>query len=129
MATPVDLVEVGRHHDHAGDDATVRGDPDALDRVLRNLIEHALAPIDPTGRINVELRRRNGFAEAIVADDGPGVPEHEVQRIFERFVRLEPGKPGRCAQGDGRFRSGQADRSRAVRGGNARSDHQRELGS
>jgi signal transduction histidine kinase len=78
----------------ADDDATVRGDPDALDRVLRNLIENALAAIDPTGRINVELRRRNGFAEAIVADDGPGVPEHEVQRIFERFVRLEPGKPG-----------------------------------
>jgi signal transduction histidine kinase len=78
----------------SADDATVRGDPDALDRVLRNLIENALAAIDPTGRINVELRRRNGFAEAIVADDGPGVPEHEVQRIFERFVRLEPGKPG-----------------------------------
>jgi two-component system OmpR family sensor kinase len=76
------------------DDATVRGDPDALDRVLRNLIENALAAIDPAGRINVELRRGNGFAEAIVADDGPGVPEHEVQRIFERFVRLEPDKPG-----------------------------------
>ena len=72
----------------------MRGDPDAFDRVLRNLIENALAAIDPTGRIDVELRRRNGFAEAVVADDGPGVPEHEVQRIFERFVRLDPGKPG-----------------------------------
>lgn len=76
------------------DDATVRGDPDALDRVLRNLIENALAAVDSTGRIDVELRRRNGFVEAIVADDGPGVPEHEVQRIFERFVRLDPGNPG-----------------------------------
>jgi two-component system OmpR family sensor kinase len=78
----------------ADDVTTVRGDPDALDRVLRNLIENALAAINPTGRIDVELRRRNGFAEAVVADDGPGVPEHEVQRIFERFVRLDPGKPG-----------------------------------
>jgi len=42
----------------------------------------------------VELRRRNGYAEALVADDGPGVPEHERQRIFERFVRLDPSKPG-----------------------------------
>ena len=32
--------------------------------------------------------------EALVRDDGPGVPEHERQRIFERFVRLDPGKPG-----------------------------------
>jgi signal transduction histidine kinase len=75
-------------------DATVRGDPDALDRVLRNLVENALAAINPSGRIDVELRRRNCFAEAIVADDGPGVPEHELQRIFERFVRLDTGKPG-----------------------------------
>jgi two-component system OmpR family sensor kinase len=78
----------------ADGNTTVTGDPDALDRVLRNLIENALAAIHPTGRINVELRRHNGFAEAIVADDGPGVPEHEVQRIFERFVRLDPSRPG-----------------------------------
>jgi signal transduction histidine kinase len=78
----------------ADDDTTVSGDPDALERVLRNLIDNALAAIQPTGRIDVELRRRNGYAEALVADDGPGVPEHERQRIFERFVRLDPSKPG-----------------------------------
>ena len=38
--------------------ATVRGDPDALERVLRNLIDNALAAIDPTGRIDVQLHRR-----------------------------------------------------------------------
>jgi signal transduction histidine kinase len=72
----------------------VNGDRDALERVLRNLIDNALAVIQPTGRIDVQLRRRNGYAEALVADDGPGVPEHEHQRIFERFVRLDPTKPG-----------------------------------
>jgi two-component system, OmpR family, sensor kinase len=79
---------------HADNDTTVRGDPDALERVLRNLIDNALAAIQPTGRVDVQLRRRNGYAEALVADDGPGVPEHERQRIFERFVRLDPSKPG-----------------------------------
>jgi two-component system, OmpR family, sensor kinase len=73
---------------------TVRGDPDALERVLRNLIDNALAAIQPTGRIDVQLRRRNGYTEALVADDGPGVPEHERERIFERFVRLDSTKPG-----------------------------------
>jgi two-component system, OmpR family, sensor kinase len=78
----------------ADDDATVRGDPDALERLLRNLIDNALGAIQPTGRIDVQLRRLNGYVEARVADDGPGVPEHQRQRIFERFVRLDPGKPG-----------------------------------
>jgi len=75
-------------------DATVRGDTDALERVLRNLIDNALAAIEPTGRVDVHLRRLNGYVQVCVADDGPGVPEDQRQRIFERFVRLDPGKPG-----------------------------------
>ena len=78
----------------AGNDTTVSGDPDALERVLSNLIDNALAAIQPAGRIDVQLRRLNGHVEALVADDGPGVPEPERQRIFERFVRLDPSKPG-----------------------------------
>ena len=78
----------------ATDDTTLRGDADALERVLRNLIDNALAAIQPNGRIDVELRRQNGYVEARVADDGPGVPEHERRRIFERFVRLDPSKTG-----------------------------------
>jgi two-component system OmpR family sensor kinase len=78
----------------ADNDTTVRGDPDALERVLRNLIDNALAAIQPTGRIDLHLQRLNGYVQAGVADDGPGVPEHERQRIFERFVRLDQSKPG-----------------------------------
>jgi len=76
------------------DHTTVQGDPDALERVLRNLIDNALAAIAPAGRIDVQLSRRNGYAEVLVADDGPGVPESERRHIFERFVRLDPSKPG-----------------------------------
>ena len=75
-------------------DTTVRGDPDALERVLRNLIDNALAAIQPTGAIEVRLQRCNGCVQARVADDGPGVPEHQRERIFERFVRLDSTKPG-----------------------------------
>lgn len=78
----------------AGDDTAVSGDPDALERVLRNLIDNALAAIGPTGRIDVRLSHRNGHVEWRIADDGPGVPEHQRERIFERFVRLDPTKPG-----------------------------------
>ena len=78
----------------ADNDTTVSGDPDALERVLRNLIDNALAAIQPTGVIEVRLQRCNGYVQARVADDGPGVPEHQRERIFERFVRLDTTKPG-----------------------------------
>jgi two-component system OmpR family sensor kinase len=78
----------------ADTETIVSGDPDGLERVLRNLIDNALAAIQPTGRIDVQLRRQNGYVYAQVSDDGPGVPEQQRQRIFERFVRLDPSKPG-----------------------------------
>jgi two-component system, OmpR family, sensor kinase len=80
----------------ADDDTTVRGDPDALERVLRNLLDNALGAIGPKGRIEVQLRRINGDGDvqALVTDDGPGVPAHQREQIFERFVRLDPSKPG-----------------------------------
>jgi two-component system, OmpR family, sensor kinase len=106
--TPVDLASVARpvvedahaRAPHAtitlsaDNDSTVSGDRDALERILRNLIDNALAAIQPTGRIDVQLRRLNGYIQALVVDDGPGVPEDQHQRIFERFVRLDPSKPG-----------------------------------
>jgi two-component system, OmpR family, sensor kinase len=78
----------------ADGDTTLSGDPDALERVLRNLIDNALTAIQPTGRIDVQLRRKNGYVTALVMDDGLGIPEHQRQRIFERFVRLDASKPG-----------------------------------
>ena len=106
--TPVDLATIVRPliedaHTRApgaaimlstDNDTTVSGDPDALERVLRNLIDNALAAIQPTGVIEVQLQRCNGCVQARVADDGPGVPEHQRERIFERFVRLDSSKPG-----------------------------------
>jgi two-component system OmpR family sensor kinase len=106
--TPTDLASIARpllEHAQAraphatitlstDNDTIVYGDPDALERVLRNLIDNALVAIQPTGQIDVRLHRDNGYVQALIADDGPGVPEHQRQRIFERFVRLDPSKPG-----------------------------------
>ncbi|HEY1776151.1 MAG TPA: HAMP domain-containing sensor histidine kinase [Solirubrobacteraceae bacterium] len=75
-------------------DTTVHGDPDALERVLRNLIDNALAAAGPRGRIELLLRQRTGCLQALVTDNGPGVPEDQRDRIFERFVRLDANKPG-----------------------------------
>lgn len=78
----------------ADDNTTVTGDAEAIERVLRNLIDNALAAIQPAGRIEVRLQNHNGHVQARVVDNGPGVPELQRERIFERFVRLDPTKPG-----------------------------------
>ena len=71
-----------------GDRVAVRGEPRLLRRLLRNLIENARRH-GGTAPVDVAVRRTdNGYAEVRVCDRGPGVPEHERERIFEPFYRM-----------------------------------------
>jgi signal transduction histidine kinase len=65
----------------------VRGDRDKLARALRNLVDNAARH----ARSRVRLSLATGPEGAVVEifDDGPGVPEAERERVFERFVRLD----------------------------------------
>ena len=67
--------------------ATVIGDPEALARVVRNLLRNAVQ--HAVRRVDVGVRAVNGQAELTVADDGAGVPADAAERIFERFTRLD----------------------------------------
>jgi signal transduction histidine kinase len=60
-----------------------RGDEVAVGRVLRNLAENALR--HARGRVRVEV----ADGRVSVADDGPGIPPADRERVFERFVRLD----------------------------------------
>ena len=64
--------------------ATIR--PTALKRALRNLVENALRY---GGNADISLEEINGLAVIRIADNGPGLPEDQVARVFEPFVRLE----------------------------------------
>ena len=69
--------------------AIVMGDPDALARALRNLLDNAVRAGGEDGRIRVELERSPARVRATVSDDGPGVPPEARERIFDGFVRLD----------------------------------------
>jgi signal transduction histidine kinase len=70
--------------------APVDGDAELLTQMLVNLVENALRHAGPDTRIVVATRRDAGGAAVLsVRDDGPGVPEAERQRVFDRFYRLE----------------------------------------
>ncbi len=72
---------------HSGE-AMVIGDPDALARALRNLLDNAVRAGGDDGTIRLELQRSPTAVRATVSDDGPGVPPEARDRIFEGFVRL-----------------------------------------
>lgn len=65
----------------------VIGDRDRLGRALRNLADNAARHARST--VHVRLTEEAGQAVVVVADDGPGIPEQERMRVFERFVRLD----------------------------------------
>jgi len=76
----------------------VLGDADALGRAVRNLLENA--DRHAAGVVRVELGRNGRHVRLVVADDGPGIPSADRQRIFDRFTRLDEAR-SRGAGGTG----------------------------
>jgi signal transduction histidine kinase len=67
----------------------VNGDADRLRQVLVNLIDNAITH-SPTGEtVTIRVQIINGMCHLDVADHGPGIPEADRERVFDRFVRLD----------------------------------------
>jgi signal transduction histidine kinase len=64
-------------------------DPDALRQVLLNLLDNAVKYGPPRQQILVGLSGSGATARIVVEDEGPGIPEKDRNRVFERFHRLE----------------------------------------
>jgi signal transduction histidine kinase len=68
----------------------VRGSRALISQAIANLLDNALKYAVGGSRIEIRVARAGRSAVALtVADDGPGVPESDRERIFHRFVRLE----------------------------------------
>ena len=67
----------------------IDGDLDLLIQLFANLVENALQHTPPGTTVRLELQGMSDHAVARVSDDGPGVPEEERDKIFQRFYRLE----------------------------------------
>jgi signal transduction histidine kinase len=62
-------------------------DPQRTEQVIGNLVSNALHYVPSGGRVWIEVRRINEVVTISVNDNGPGVPEAELARIFNRFWR------------------------------------------
>jgi two-component system phosphate regulon sensor histidine kinase PhoR len=70
-------------------EVSLRADSNRLEQVLGNLIDNAIKYGRPNGNVTVEARTGDGFVEIMVRDDGPGIPREALERIFERFYRVD----------------------------------------
>lgn len=84
-------VDGARHEILLGesDPATVLADRDRLIQMLWNLVENALHYTPEGGQITLSLRNYQQVAELSVADTGIGIPTEHLERIFERFYRID----------------------------------------
>jgi two-component system phosphate regulon sensor histidine kinase PhoR len=65
-------------------------DPSRLRQVVVNLLDNAVKYSPRGGRVEVRAASRDGLVEIEVADHGLGIPEDAQERIFEKFVRMDP---------------------------------------
>ena len=77
-------------HSLKGDAFWVLGHDSRLGQVINNLIDNARSFSPPDSTVRVVLRRRRGWIEVVVEDDGPGIPPHALDRVFERFYTDRP---------------------------------------
>ena len=85
---------------------TVRADPHFIGQVFRNLIENACRYAPEGSTIKVSGGKRldhNGLPEALfmICDDGPGIPQADIARVFERFYRVEKHRSSPASTGLG----------------------------
>jgi heavy metal sensor kinase len=107
LRSPQDLTEIARRAadtyaataEAAGVDLRVLGDPvpvvvdpDRLAQVIGNLLDNAIRVSRRGATVCMEVSHNGGTARLFVRDEGPGVPEDERDRIFERFARLDPAR-------------------------------------
>jgi two-component system, OmpR family, phosphate regulon sensor histidine kinase PhoR len=69
--------------------AVLRADPRKIHDALRNLVANASSYAPEGTTIRIEAQPEDGRVAVTVADEGPGIPEEDLARVFERFYRVE----------------------------------------
>jgi signal transduction histidine kinase len=76
--------------DLPGDPEWVFGHFDTLSRAVSNLMSNALKFSPPGGKVGLSARADGQQVSISVTDQGPGIPEQDLKKLFKRFSRLDP---------------------------------------
>ena len=74
------------------DEAEILGDHRQITMAVNNLIENAINYSPDSTRVTITLKVVDKLAEVTVSDQGIGIPEKDLERIFERFYRVDPAR-------------------------------------
>ena len=110
----------------AVENCSVRATRDEIQQIIYNLTDNAVKYSGPGGEVRVSLSQKEGFALLTVEDNGPGIPEEDLPRVFERFYRVDKAR-SRAAGGTGLGLAIVKDTVRR-RGGEVSADNRREGG-
>ena len=72
--------------------AVINGDRTQVSMAIHNLIENAINYSPDSTRVAIDLKVTNQIAEISISDQGIGIPEKDIERIFERFYRVDPAR-------------------------------------
>lgn len=73
-------------------DFEVLGDRRQIEMAVSNLVENAINYSPDGTRVAVALRKQDALVEISISDQGVGIPEKDIERIFERFYRVDPAR-------------------------------------
>jgi two-component system sensor histidine kinase VicK len=71
---------------------SVMGDKDGIEQVLINIVSNAIKYTEPGGEISIVTSNETDKVRIRVSDNGIGIPEEDINRLFERFYRVEKGR-------------------------------------
>jgi two-component system sensor histidine kinase SenX3 len=74
------------------EDFTVKGDREQLIMAIHNLIENAINYSPEATNVSITSTLQDSIVDIAVTDQGIGIPETEIERIFERFYRVDPAR-------------------------------------
>ncbi len=78
----------------AAEELPVVGDRDRLTQVLVNIVGNAVTYTPPGGTVTIESRRDRDRVSVAVVDTGKGIAPEDLDRVFDRFHRVDPNLPG-----------------------------------
>jgi signal transduction histidine kinase len=90
VATEFRLIAAAKNITVETDDGLViSGDRDRIRQVMINLLSNAVKYTEQNGQIQINVRRESGRAVLKVRDNGAGIPETELEHIFDKFHRVD----------------------------------------
>ncbi|HTD05780.1 sensor histidine kinase [Undibacterium sp.] len=85
--------------DKLDENATIAAPQYLLRELISNLIDNAIQHMRNKGMITISLREGESSVALCIVDNGPGIPEEQRQKVFERFYRLDESKPNSSGLG------------------------------